>query len=131
MERKQSPSMLTCIFVGLFAVLFFSILCNGIITICVLGEKINEKVIGAFSVGTVFCSTFVGNYIAGRLQRGKYGTICGVIAASVLVLQISTNIIFFDGVFRGFLITLMSVLLGSGMSCAILAKSAGNKRRRQ
>ena len=101
-RRKLSASTATCILVGGLITLFFMLLGNAIMAVFMLGEKIDESAADILMVGTVFFGTLIGSFVGGKFQKGKYGIICGIVAAAVLLLQIATNIIFFKGTFQGF-----------------------------
>lgn len=129
-RRITTASATASIMIGILIAVVLSLLCNGITAALILNEKLNESIANVVTAVTVFAAVFMGSMIAGKMTDGKIGIICGVVAASFLLLQIGVNIIFFDGAFRGFLKNIISLMGGSGLSCVMLIKGTGRKKRR-
>lgn len=129
--KKQNSSVAVSIALGAFVSILTALLCVGIAAVLVLQGNVRETGIGLVTAVIIFAAAFIGALIAGKKAGGKYGTICGAVLIVFLLIQIGTNIIFFDGTFRGFIKCVISLVAGGGLSCLLLMKGRGKRRKKR
>lgn len=129
-RRIVTASTTKSILIGVIIIVILSVFYNGMIAALLLNGNIKEDNMYMASNITIFIAVLIGCVVGGKLANGKIGIICVATTASILLLQIGINIIFFDGVFHGFIKNVFNLIAGCSLSCLVLLKRSNHKRRR-
>lgn len=130
-SRTESSSITASVAIGLLASVILTVLLAMIVAVLVLNGTLEETTVGYMCMAILLVATVVGTVLAGKKATGKYGIICISVAVGFVLVMIGSNIIFFDGVFMGFMSKIAMVLLGCGLASVVLLKPLGKGKRKR
>ena len=133
-KRKQTGNFNfgTGVGFGIAVSVFLSVLLAMLLTTMVLNERAGECTIEYAVPVIAFVSSLAGSVVAGKMAREKVAILAGVTGAAYILILIGMGILFFDGGFHNLWSSLLSVVAGCVVSCAICIRGgrSGSKRKR-
>ena len=124
-------SVVLGVFLGAVAALIISIIFTTGMTRLVLGGGLNDGLLQIFIFVIRLISVFIGVLLGTGMIGEKWIVTTGVISVLYLLLLAGVGIVFYDGSFQGFGVSLISVVLGGGAGCLVRLKLQSKPKRKK
>ena len=119
------------VLLGAVAALIISIILTTGMTSLVLGGGLNDRLLQIFIFVIRLISVFIGVLLGTGLIGEKWIVTTGLISVLYLLLLAGVGIVFYDGSFRGFGVSLISVVLGGDAGCLVRLKLQNKPQRKK
>lgn len=119
------------VLLGAVAALIISIISTAGMTSLVLGGGLNDRLLQIFIFVIRLISVFIGVLLGTGLIGEKWVVTTGTISVLYLLLLVGAGIVFYDGSFRGFGVSLISVVLGGGAGCLVRLKLQNKPQKKK
>ncbi len=119
------------VLLGAVAALIISMILTTGMTSLVLGGRLNDRLLQIFIFVIRLISVFIGVLLGTGLIGEKWIVITGVISVLYLLLLAGVGIVFYDGSFQGFGVSLISVVLGGAAGCLVRLKLQNKPQRKK
>lgn len=124
-------SVVLGVFLGAVAALIISIIFTTGMTSLILGGGLNDGLLQIFIFVIRLISVFIGVLLGTGMIGEKWIVTTGVISVLYLLLLAGVGIVFYDGSFQGFGVSLISVVLGGGAGCLVRLKLQSKPKRKK
>ena len=129
-KSRSSEKKSTRILRGILVCTATTILSAVLFTFLTLSEKINIQSMG-YVYPVIAVSMMLGGLCAAWKVTEKIGIIIGATAGGYALILFATAILVFDGLGISALFGLLSIALGTGLSCAICIRQGSHKKIRK
>lgn len=116
---------------GMLVCVVINLLLGMVLASVVSNERLGENNIGYVTPAIILLSTVAGAVTAGKLHNEKIAILTGTTGALHLLMLIATGIILFDDGFHNIWTSLLAIVLGCLIACAICIRGKGNGLKRK
>lgn len=129
--EKAGRSMSGSVGIGALIAVAVSVIMAMALSALIVNERIDEDVMQYFSFAILLVSAFAGCMLAGKRTEGKYAMATGLTALTYCVILMGAGILLFDGGFRNLWTSIIAIMIGCVLSCAICIGGQGKGHRRK
>lgn len=127
----QAPSLVKSTAAGVFFGAAWTLVCAMVIAKLLDSEVISMDKVGYASMASVLSAVFVGATLAGRRAGHMVVQAAAISGAGYFVCLLLVNALFFGGSYTGLGVTLILVVLATGLSILAAGKGIGITKRRR
>lgn len=129
--RKDNGSLTSGVIYGFVASMVSTVLLAMVLATIISGERVGINKTQHFVPFIIFVSVIVGCIISIKVTKEKPAVVSGLVGGIYLFTLVALGVLFFDGGFHNLWMSIISVVFGIVLSCAICIRGKGSGRKRK